>query len=252
MTNYNKKIIAIRKSSLFLILLIFFASGCSTTQGAKHDPLEPMNRAIFKFNEIIDENILKPIAETYKDVTPDPVEAGVSNFFSNLGEINTIINDVLQLKFGQAAHDIGRFAINSTLGVFGIFDPATVIGLKKNREDFGQTLGYWGISPGPYVVLPFFGPSTFRDAPGLYVDTQTNQSTSPVHTSLHHEERQTSQVVEVIDMRARLLRATKILDTAAKDPYVFVRESYLQKRENMVTDGKNTEDFEIDVLGIDY
>ncbi|MEC9206072.1 MAG: VacJ family lipoprotein [Pseudomonadota bacterium] len=252
MTIYNLEIKIFKRPALFLILLIFFSSSCTTTHGADHDPFEPMNRAIFGFNEVVDETILKPIAETYKDITPDPVEDGISNFFSNLGEINTIINDVLQLKFGQAAHDLGRFAINSTLGIFGIFDPATVIGLKKNKEDFGQTLGYWGISPGPYIVLPFFGPSTLRDAPGLYVDTETNQSTSPTHTSLHHEERQTAQVVEVIDARARLLRATKILDAAAKDPYVFIRESYLQKRKNLVTDGKNTEDFEIDVLGIDY
>ena len=240
------------RPTLILVLLLLLVSSCSTTQGVKHDPFEPMNRAIYKFNEVLDDVLLKPIAKTYKAVTPDPVETGVSNFFNNVGEINTIANDVLQLKIGQAGYDLTRFAINSTVGCLGIFDVATMIGMKRNKEDFGQTLGYWGISPGPYIVLPFFGPSTLRDAPGLYVDMKTNESVSPTQTELHHEERQSLTAAEMIDARARLLRATKILDTAAKDPYVFIRESYLQRRENMITDGKNTEDFEIDVLGVDY
>lgn len=249
---FNKSKGSFFRSTLILVLLLFLVSSCSTTKGVKHDPFEPMNRVIYKFNEIVDDAILKPIAKTYKAVTPDPVETGVSNFFNNVGEINTIANDVLQLKIGQAGYDLTRFAINSTVGCLGIFDVATMIGMKRNKEDFGQTLGYWGISPGPYIVLPFFGPSTLRDAPGLYVDMKTNESVSPTQTELHHEERQSLTAAEMIDARARLLRATKILDTAAKDPYVFIRESYLQKREHMVTDGKNTEDFEIDVLGVDY
>ena len=239
-------------SPLVVVLLLLSLSSCSTTQGVKHDPLEPMNRAIYKFNEVVDDVILKPIAKTYKAITPDPVETGVSNFFNNVGEINTIVNDVLQLKFGQAGHDLTRFAINTTVGCLGIFDVATNLGLKRNKEDFGQTLGYWGVGAGPYIVLPFLGPSSLRDAPGLYVDVKTEQSIAPTQTELHHEERQTLTAAEIIDARARLLRATKILDTAAKDPYVFIRESYLQKRESMVTDGKNDEDFEIDVLGVDY
>ena len=211
------------------------------------DPLEPMNRAIFEFNEIVDDNVLKPIAKGYKYVTPDPVEVGISNFFSNLGEIGTITNDLLQLKFAQAGRDTMRFFLNSTLGIFGIFDVATPLGLSKNKEDFGQTLGFWGVPDGPYLVLPFLGPSSFRDGPSMIVDYEL----SPVE-QLHHEERQVLQTLDIVDTRARLLRATKILDTAAKDKYIFIRESYLQKRESLVNDGNVKEEFEIDVHSVDY
>ncbi|MBH44019.1 MAG: ABC transporter [Gammaproteobacteria bacterium] len=236
----------------WLVLAVILISGCSTTNTAKHDPLEPMNRAIFGFNEVVDKTVLEPIAKTYKYITPDPVEVGVSNFFNNLGEINTIINDIFQLKFKQAGFDFTRLVINSTIGVLGIFDVASDMGLKRNKEDFGQTLGYWGIESGPYLVLPFFGPSSLRDAPGMYADYQTNESVSPVRTELHHEERDAISIVEVVDTRARLLKATQILETAAKDKYVFIRESYLQRRESLVNDGEDEEDFEIDVIGVDY
>ena len=211
------------------------------------DPLEPMNRAIFEFNEIVDDNVLKPIAKGYKYVTPDPVEVGISNFFSNIGEIGTITTDLLQLKFAQAGRDTMRFFLNSTLGIFGIFDVATPLGLSKNKEDFGQTLGFWGVPDGPYLVLPFLGPSSFRDGPSMIVDYEL----SPVE-QLHHEERQVLQTLDIVDTRARLLRATKILDTAAKDKYIFIRESYLQKRESQVNDGNVKEEFEIDVHSVDY
>ena len=211
------------------------------------DPLEPMNRAIFEFNEVVDDNVLKPIAKGYKYITPDPVEAGISNFFSNLGEIGTITNDLLQLKFAQAGRDTMRFILNSTLGIFGVFDVATPMGLSKNKEDFGQTLGFWGVPDGPYLVLPFLGPSSFRDGPSMVLDYEI----SPVE-QLHHEERQVLQTLDIVDTRARLLRATKILDTAAKDKYIFIRESYLQKRESLVNDGNVKEEFEIDVHSVDY
>jgi len=240
----------INKVDLTLPLLMFIVlllTGCSTTNTSKDDPLEPLNRAVFSFNEVVDDNILQPVAKTYKYITPDPVETGVSNFFGNLGEVSTIANDVLQLKFGQAGNDILRFSINTTLGVLGIFDVASSIGLKKNKEDFGHTLGYWGMPQGPYLVLPFFGSSSFRDAPGLYAD----MAISPVE-QLHNKEQLAAKTLNVIDIRARLLRATRILDTAAKDKYIFIRESYLQKRELEVNDGKNAENFEIDVDEVDY
>ena len=230
-----------------LMMLVLLLSSCSTTGSSKNDPLEPMNRAIFQFNEVVDDNIFEPVAKTYKYITPDPVETGVSNFFSNIGEVSTIANDVFQFKFKQAGYDFLRFSINTTIGVLGIFDVATSVGLKKNNEDFGQTLGYWGIPQGPYLVLPFFGASTFRDAPGLYADMQI----SPIN-QLDNEEELTLNALNAISTRARLLRATKILDTAAKDKYIFIRESYLQKRESMVNDGDSEEDFEIDVIGVDY
>ena len=227
---------------LLLALIIF-----PNVYASDDDPLEPMNRAIFEFNEVVDDNVLKPIAKGYKYVTPDPVELGISNFFSNLGEIGTITNDLLQLKFAQAGRDTMRFFLNSTLGIFGIFDVATPLGLSKNKEDFGQTLGFWGVPDGPYLVLPFLGPSSLRDGPSMIVDYEL----SPVE-QLHHEERQVLQTLDIVDTRARLLRATKILDTAAKDKYIFIRESYLQKRESQVNDGNVKEEFEIDVHSVDY
>ena len=234
-----------KKYPLFLLLLSLII--VPSTYASDDDPLEPMNRAIFEFNEIVDDNVLKPIAKGYKYVTPDPVEVGISNFFSNLGEIGTITNDLLQLKFAQAGRDTMRFFLNSTLGIFGIFDVATPLGLSKNKEDFGQTLGFWGVPDGPYLVLPFLGPSSFRDGPSMIVDYEL----SPVE-QLHHEERQVLQTLDIVDTRARLLRATKILDTAAKDKYIFIRESYLQKRESQVNDGNVKEEFEIDVHSVDY
>ncbi|MAO06285.1 MAG: hypothetical protein CMQ63_01875 [Gammaproteobacteria bacterium] len=234
-----------KKYPLFLLLLALII--VPSTYASDDDPLEPMNRAIFEFNEIVDDNVLKPIAKGYKYVTPDPVEVGISNFFSNLGEIGTITNDLLQLKFAQAGRDTMRFFLNSTLGIFGIFDVATPLGLSKNKEDFGQTLGFWGVPDGPYLVLPFLGPSSFRDGPSMIVDYEL----SPVE-QLHHEERQVLQTLDIVDTRARLLRATKILDTAAKDKYIFIRESYLQKRESQVNDGNVKEEFEIDVHSVDY
>jgi len=232
--------------ALSIIAAFMLSATNNVTADEKDDPLEPINRVIFEFNEVIDDNILEPVAKGYKYVTPDPVEKGVSNFFSNLGEINTIANDLLQLKFQQAARDSLRFFVNSTIGVLGIFDVATPLGLSKNKEDFGQTLGFWGVPNGPYLVLPFLGPSTFRDAPGTLVDYEL----SPIE-QLHHEERQALRLINIVETRAKLLRATKILDTAAKDKYIFIRESYLQKRESLVRDGENEEEFEIDVYGID-
>jgi len=242
----------VKKISLFTLLIIGSISISTNGYTSDNDPLEPMNRVIFGFNEIVDDNILEPVAKGYRYVTPDPVERSVSNFFNNLGEINTIINSALQMKLDKTITSSSRLAINSTVGVLGLFDVATSLGIEREREDFGQTLGFYGVSSGPYLVLPFFGPSSFRDAPGFYADVMMEKSISPVYTELHHEERQAIQATNVIDTRANLLKATKILDTAAKDKYIFLRESYLQRRAKLVTDGKDVQDFEIDVLEINY
>ncbi len=240
-------------SNLILLLSIcFLLFNLNLAHASEDDPLEPMNRVIFGFNEVIDDNVLEPVAEGYRYITPDPVENSITNFFNNLGEINTIVNSALQLKLDKTVSSSSRFVINSTIGIFGLFDPASGLGIKRHQEDFGQTLGYYGVSPGPYLVLPFFGPSSFRDAPGFYVDVLIEKDISPIHTELHHEERQAIQAMNVIDTRANLLKASKILDTAAKDKYIFLRESYLQRRAKMVTDGKDVQDFEIDVLEINY
>jgi len=240
------KLMSFSRQLLQILFVILAFSPNQVHADEDNDPLEPINRIIFEFNEIVDDNILEPVAKGYKYVTPDPIEKGVSNFFSNLGEVSTIANDILQLKFQQAGQDSLRFLINSTIGVFGLFDVATPMGLSKNKEDFGQTLGFWGIPDGPYLVLPFLGPSSFRDVPGTIVDYEM----SPVE-QLHHEERQVLRIIDIVDTRAKLLRATKILDTAAKDKYIFIRESYLQKRESLIRDGENEEEFEIDVYGVE-
>ena len=237
--------------SLLTLIFVLFTT-INNAYSSEDDPLEPMNRVIFNFNEVIDDSILEPIAKGYQTVTPDPVEDSISNFFNNLGEISTIINSALQFNIDKTLSSSSRLIINSTIGVFGLFDVASTIGIERHKEDFGQTLGFYGIPAGPYLVLPFFGPSSFRDAPGFYADIAMDKSISPVHTELHHEERQVVQATNIIDTRASLLKASKILDTAAKDKYIFLRESYLQRRAKMITDGKDVQDFEIDVLEINY
>ena len=146
-------------SYILLIATLVFTSliSSSVAKASDDDPLEPMNRAIFGFNEVVDDAILEPVAEGYRYITPDPIEDSISNFFNNLGEINTIVNSALQLKLDKTISSSSRFVINSTVGVLGLFDVATTLGIDRHREDFGQTLGHYGISPGPYLVLPFLG-----------------------------------------------------------------------------------------------
>ena len=247
-----KNIYKIFTLSFSIVLSASLAVSAKDAFSSDEDPLEPINRAIFAFNEAVDDTVLEPVAKGYRAITPDPVEHSVSNFFNNLGEINTIVNSTLQMKLDKTVSSTSRFVINSTVGIFGLFDVASSFGIERHREDFGQTLGHYGVPAGPYLVLPFFGPSTFRDAPGFYADIAVEKSISPVHTELHHEERQVIQATNIIDTRANLLQATKILDTAAKDKYIFLRESYLQKRAKMVVDGKDVQEFEIDVLEINY
>ena len=199
-----------------------------------HDPLEGFNRAMYTFNDKLDKYALKPLAKGYRAITPTPVRKSVSNFFSNLHEPMVMLNNLLQGKPGQAASDLGRLLINSTVGIAGLFDVSTKIGLPKHNEDFGQTLAVWGVGDGPYLVLPFFGPSNLRDGVSLPVDWET-------YPPNHMEERSTRDkllLVEIIDKRAQLLDASDILEQAAgRDPYVFVREASRQRRLNQIYDG---------------
>ena len=199
-----------------------------------HDPLEGFNRAMYTFNDKLDKYALKPLAKGYRAITPAPVRKSVSNFFSNLREPMVMLNNLLQGKPGQAASDLGRLLINSTAGIAGLFDVSTKIGLPKHNEDFGQTLAVWGVGDGPYLVLPFFGPSNLRDGVSLPVDWET-------YPPNHMEERSTRDkllLVEIIDKRAQLLDASDILEQAAgRDPYVFVREASRQRRRNLIYDG---------------
>jgi phospholipid-binding lipoprotein MlaA len=198
------------------------------------DPLEGFNRAMYAFNDKLDVYVLKPVARTYREWVPDPVRKGVSNFISNLGEPIVIVNDLLQGKFQQALSDFGRFVTNTTMGLFGIFDPSTHVGLAKHNEDFGQTLGVWGVGEGPYIVWPLIGPSTFRDTGGDVADWYAY----PPNYLDDKGDRNALYGVKVVDKREKLLDATDIIEQAAKeDPYVFVREAYRQRRKSLVYDG---------------
>jgi len=223
-----------------LILAAALISGCATTNNIDgvNDPFEGYNRFMHTFNDNADKIVLKPVAKVYDAVMPDPLSRGVSNFFSNLNELTVILNDLLQLKFGQAFQDTGRFVLNSTVGVGGLFDVASLSGYKKHNEDFGQTLGAWGVEPGPYFVLPLFGPSNIRDTIGM----AGNYFTDPVVHIDHVPTRNQVYGTRVVDDRSQLLSAEKILEEATDDEYSFIRDAYIQRRQNLVYDGNPPED----------
>jgi len=217
-------------------------SGCATTSEGVNDPFENYNRTMYSINDTLDKAIIKPAAQGYDAVLPDAIERVVSNFFSNLNEITVILNDLLQLKFGQAIDDTGRFLLNSTVGIAGIFDVAGYAGYESHDEDFGQTLGVWGVEQGAYIVLPFFGPSTTRDTVGLVGDIFTD----PVTYVDDAGARNALVALKVLDARANLLGVEKVLEEAAEDKYSYVRDAYLQRRENLVYDGNPPEeDFDV-------
>jgi phospholipid-binding lipoprotein MlaA len=228
-----------------LSLAIVLTAGCASVPGPAdpHDPLESYNRAMYRFNRGFDDNVAKPVAKAYQKVTPAWMDKGITNFFSNLDDVVVLFNDLLQLKIAQAASDTARIVFNSTVGLLGFVDVATPMDLPKHNEDFGQTLGYWGMPPGPYFILPFLGPSTIRDSAGLgtdyaFFDPVTNRV--PKKTS-----RNSLLVVDFIDTRADLLKASSLLDEAALDPYIYTREAYLQRRRYFVYDGNPPmEDFD--------
>lgn len=210
------------------------------------DPLEGINRGVYKFNDVSDKAVFKPIAGAYKAVMPAPVRSGVSNFFSNLKTFVTSINQVLQFKFNKAAESAGRFVINSTIGVAGLFDVASKQGIPQYNEDFGQTLGYWGVGNGPYLVFPFLGPSTLRDGTGLIAEGLT---IDPIGYISDPRTRNIVLGTKFIDARAELLPGSDLLDEAALDPYSFMRDAYLQRRANQVADGvvtKSNDGFDAD------
>lgn len=218
--------------------LVFLVTGCAAN-GVKRDPLEPINRAVYSFNDIADKAVIKPVATAYQDIVPSPVRTGVTNFFSNLGDVIVIFNDVLQFKFSQAASDTTRLFTNTTFGVLGVFDVASMWDLEKHDEDFGQTLGYWGMGSGPYLVLPLLGPSTLRDSAGLFL---VDNHVDPVLGIEPVSDRNATIVLKTINSRANLLGVSKILEEAALDPYGFMRDGYLQRRRSLVYDGKPPKD----------
>ena len=205
-------------------------------QAAEEDPWEGVNRAIFRFNDTVDTYALKPLAQGYQFITPQFLEDGIHNMFRNVGEVTNFANDVLQAKPQAAGVDTARLIFNTTFGLLGFFDVGTKMGLQRNDEDFGQTLGHWGVGSGPFVMLPLLGPSTVRDALAKYPDTYTQ----PYRYIDDVPARNTAFGLNVIDTRASLLSAEKLING---DKYIFIRNAYLQNREFRVKDGKVVDDF---------
>jgi phospholipid-binding lipoprotein MlaA len=247
MNNPSSRIRSAKFQQIISVMLIGVAislSGCATTGvteqqpiANKDDPYENFNRKAFVFNDTVDDYVAKPISDAYKWVTPQFMQTGVFNFFNNLKNINVVINDILQAKFTQSVHDTGRFALNTTMGLAGFVDVGSHVGLERNDEDFEQTLAVWGVPQGSYLVIPFLGPTTMRGIPGAAFDTAANPASyvgMPV------------QLISLLNTRANAEGSLKFIDEAALDPYVFTRESFLQWRNNLSTDGKSESSLDLD------
>ncbi len=227
-------------------------AGCATTgaeggAAASRDPLEPMNRAVYQFNDAFDRAIAKPTAQAYENVVPSFLRDMVGNAFGNVRDVWTAVNQLLQGKPGHAASDAWRVMINTTFGFAGLFDVASEAGIEKHNEDFGQTLGRWGVPAGPYLVLPFLGPSSLRDAPGRGVDIWGD----PLRTIDSHGQRNNAVLLRAIDDRQRLLDAERVVSEAALDRYSFIRDSWFQLRRNQVYDGNPPPDAAEDTEWLD-
>lgn len=225
-------------------------AGCATTGAegaASRDPLEPMNRAIYEFNDAFDRAVARPTAQAYEKVLPAFLRDMIGNAFGNVRDVWTAVNQLLQGKPGHAASDAWRVMINTTFGFGGLLDVASEAGIEKHNEDFGQTLGRWGVPPGPYLVLPFFGPSSFRDAPGRGVDLWAD----PLLTLDSHGRRNNAFLLRAIDDRQRLLDAERVISEAALDRYSFIRDSWFQLRRNQVYDGNPPPAYEEDTEWLD-
>jgi phospholipid-binding lipoprotein MlaA len=218
-------------------------AGCATTGNGTpdpRDPFEPVNRAVFEFNQVADRTVFRPVAEVYAIVIPQPIRTGVTSFFGNLNDAWTAANNLLQGKLGDSINDFGRVFVNSTFGLGGILDWATPMGMEKHNEDFGQTLGVWGVPSGPYVVIPIFGPSSVRDTAGFVVDIYAYplfwilRWADPVHRVSW---RNIATGVGFVNARANNLAATDLLEQAALDRYSYVRSAFFQRRLNQIFDG---------------
>jgi len=241
-----------------ILMVALLLTGCASVEN-RQDPFESMNRAIFDFNEALDDKVVEPVARGYRAVVPDPIEMVIGNFFSNLNDVVVGANSLLQLKFGDALASGTRVLINTTFGVLGMIDIASDISvasdidISKRNEDFGQTLGHYGVPTGPYLVLPFLGPSSFRDATGIavdgiFVDPVTTLFLNDIKgVDLGDAVRAAVATGRVIDQRAQLLDEERILEEAALDKYEFMRNSYFQNRESLVNDGNASEiDYGVD------
>ena len=226
-----------RVASATVALILYATTGCASLPPGRlpdaQDPFERFNRAAFSFNDALDRTVVRPIASAYTAVVPDIVQRGVANFFGNLSDVPSALNALLQGKPNQAATLVGRFAVNTTVGLAGLLDPATVAGLERRREDFGQTLGVWGIEPGPYLVLPLLGPSSVRDSFGLVVDLELDPL---LHVS-DKEWRYGLTALRLVQQRAFLIGTDTTLRSIELDPYLFTRDAYLARRRNATFDG---------------
>ncbi|MEO8298782.1 MAG: VacJ family lipoprotein [Burkholderiales bacterium] len=211
---------------------VLWLSGCATAQ--QPDPLEPLNRKVFAFNEVVDKAVLKPVATAYKDHIPSPVRKGVTNFFANLGDLWSAVNLMLQGRVGDSLSDVMRFNTNTVFGLLGVLDFATPLGMPRHGEDFGRTLGRWGVGPGAYLVWPLLGPSTLRDSVGLPIEVQI----SPTLFVEQVPVRNTMTATRLVDTRANLLEATGLLDDLSLDKYAFTRNAYLQRRQKQIERSK--------------
>jgi phospholipid-binding lipoprotein MlaA len=208
--------------------------GCASAPTANpKDPWEPMNRSVARFNDKVDDNVLKPVATGYRNVVPDLIQTGVRNVFNNLSDMWSTVNNLLQLKPINTAESLGRVVVNTVFGIYGIFDVATYLKLERHPEDFGQTLGYWGVPNGPYLVLPLFGPSTLRDGASLPVDF----AVSPTQYISDIPTRNEVFVLRLVSKRAELLKSGNMLEEASIDKYSFTRDAYLQYRRSQIYDG---------------
>ena len=207
-------------------LLLVSLAGCAVGPD-KRDPFENFNRGVMRFNDELDTAVLKPVATAYQETLPSPARKAVANVFSNLGDVWSAVNNLLQLKIPQATETLMRVSVNTVFGLYGILDVASEMGLERNREDFGQTLGHWGVPSGPYVVLPLLGPSTVRDASAFVVDRRADlvREFDPAST------RNSLYALRLVETRASLLRAGRLLDEIALDRYTFVRDAHLQRRQ---------------------
>lgn len=233
---------SVKRLALWASMGVLLAlQGCATVKSADaRDPWEPMNRSVFEFNQVVDQVAIKPVAQAYVQVVPGLVRTGVGNFFGNLSDVWSFANSAMQLKGQAAAESFMRVTVNTFLGLGGVLDVATEMRLEKHKEDFGQTLGYWGVKPGPYVVLPLLGPSTLRDTAALPLDMRGDAS------QLISDEatRNALTVTRVVDLRSRLLQTVDVVMGASLDPYSFVRDGYLQKRQNDIYDGNPPSNFD--------
>ena len=232
MTHHHRALPTVSKGAALAVTLPLLAACATGPDANPRDPLEPLNRGVYQFNDAVDTAVLKPVATAYQKVTPSPVRTGVGNFFGNLGDLWSSVNAGLQLRPREATENLMRFSVNTVFGLAGVLDIASEMGIPRTRLDFGQTMGFWGAPSGAYLVLPIFGSSSVRDGTGLLVDSYGD----PVSGLDHVPTRNALTALRVVDTRAMYLRASSLLEDAALDKYSFTRDLYLNRRQSQIDD----------------